>query len=72
MKKQLQLKGAEMIEKIEAELAKRKQERESLRGQQQQLTEQLNKCVELIVMQNGAIEQLEMLLKEDQAEEVPA
>lgn len=71
MKKQLQLKGAEMIEKIEAELAKRKQERESLRGQQQQLTE-LNKCVELIVMQNGAIEQLEMLLKEDQAEEVPA
>ena len=72
MKKQLQRKGAEMIEKIEAELAKRKQERESLRGQQQQLTEQLNKCVELIVMQNGAIEQLEMLLKEDQAEEVPA
>jgi hypothetical protein len=72
MKKQLQLKGDEMRERIEAELAKRKQERESLRGQQQQLTEQLNKCVELIVMQNGAIEQLEMLLKEDQAEEVPA
>ena len=72
MKKQLQLKGDEMRERIEAELAKRKQERESLQEQQRKSAETYNKCVEHIVMQNGAIEQLEMLLKEDQAEEVPA
>lgn len=60
-----------MIEQIEVEIAKRRQEVESLQGQQKQYAEAHKKCAELIVMKNGAIQQLELLLKvaEDEEEE---
>ena len=61
-----------MRSQIEAELVKRQLEVESLQGQQQQYAEAHKKCTELLLLKNGAIQQLELILKaaEDEEEEL--
>ena len=56
-----------MKERVAEELAKRQQEIDNLKNELQELNTRLQRGQELIVMKNGAIQQLRLLLSETDA-----
>ena len=56
-----------MNERLAEELAKRQQEIDNLKNELQELNARLQRGQELIVMKNGAIQQLRLLLSETDA-----